>query len=232
MNRSIRVMTANLLVDRANLTYLGNVLEVVDPDVLVTQELGHKAADLIATRFPYHDLRPQLDSKGRGIAGRLEARFGEIPLPWRAGMWARIGQGPQQWLLANVHIRNPIVFPWWRTARLRKGQVDALFAWADHEAGGEPFVLAGDMNASPLWPVYRRLSGRWDDLLTGSDDPEVTARPTWAWRPGWPRLLRIDHVFGVGARAVSSQVIPLRGSDHAAVVVDLVLQRPDGPGPN
>jgi endonuclease/exonuclease/phosphatase (EEP) superfamily protein YafD len=29
-------------------------------------------------------------------------------------------------------------------------------------------------------------------------------------------------VLGTGARAVSSQVVPLRGSDHAAVVVDLV----------
>ncbi len=230
MNPSIRVMTANLLVDRANLTYLSNVLQVVDPDVLVIQELGHKAADLISSRFPYHDLRPQLDSKGRGIAVRLEARFGEIPLPWRPGMWARIGEGSQQWLLANVHIRNPIAFPWWRSARLREGQVDALFTWADNETEGQPFVLAGDMNASPLWPVYRRLSGRWDDLSTVPDGGQVRPEPTWAWRPGWPRLLRIDHVFGAGARGVSSQVIPLRGSDHAAVVVDLVLEtRPMSP---
>jgi endonuclease/exonuclease/phosphatase (EEP) superfamily protein YafD len=36
-------------------------------------------------------------------------------------------------------------------------------------------------------------------------------------------MLRIDHVFGSGVRAVGSKVIPLRGTDHAAVVVDLAV---------
>jgi endonuclease/exonuclease/phosphatase (EEP) superfamily protein YafD len=78
------------------------------------------------------------------------------------------------------------------------------------------------MNASPSWPVYRRLAERWDDLVAGAAaEAGVKSDPTWAWRPGWPRLLRIDHVFGTGARVVRTQVEPVRGSDHAAVVVDL-----------
>jgi endonuclease/exonuclease/phosphatase family metal-dependent hydrolase len=226
MNRSIRLMTANLLVDRAKLAHLRDVLEVVDPDFFITQELGHKAADLIASRFPHHHLRPQLDHKGRGIASRFPARFGEIPLPWRPGVWARVEQGPTEWLVGNIHLRNPIVFPWWTSARIRGRQLDALFAWADGEGAGRPLVLAGDMNASPAWPVYRRLAGRWVDLVARSaENAGETPAPTWAWRPGLPRLLRIDHEFGEGARAVASQVIPLRGTDHAAVVVDLVVDR-------
>jgi endonuclease/exonuclease/phosphatase (EEP) superfamily protein YafD len=85
-------------------------------------------------------------------------------------------------------------------------------------------VLAGDMNASPAWPLYRRLSGRWEDLVARSAlESDMNPAPTWAWRPGWPRVLRIDHVFGNGVRAVDSRVIPMRGSDHAAVVVDLMV---------
>jgi endonuclease/exonuclease/phosphatase (EEP) superfamily protein YafD len=224
MDRTIRLMTANLLVDRADIAYLGYVLDVVEPDLFAIQELGHTSADLIASRFPHHLLRPQLDSRGRGLASRLEARFGDIPLPWRAGVWATVEEGPQRWTVANVHMRNPIVFPWWRSVRIRTGQVEALFRWSEGQAEGGPIVLAGDMNASPAWPLYRRLSGRWEDLVARSAlESDTNPAPTWAWRPGWPRVLRIDHVFGNGVRAVDSRVIPMRGSDHAAVVVDLMV---------
>jgi endonuclease/exonuclease/phosphatase (EEP) superfamily protein YafD len=224
MDQPIRLMTANLLADRADLAYLGYVLDVIDPDFVVTQELGHKAAELMASRFPYHHLRPQLDAKGRGIAGKHEARFGEIPMQWRLGMWASVEEGPRPWILANIHVRNPIAFPWWRSVRFRKHQLESLLTWADGQGEGQPVLLAGDMNSSPAWPFYRRLSERWVDLVAQSaEGSDVAPPPTWAWRPGWPRVLRIDHVFGTGFRAVASQMVPLRGSDHAAVVVDLVF---------
>ena len=224
MERPIRLMTANLLVDRVDQVYLANVLEILDPDLFVIQELGHKTADLVASRFPHLYLRPDLDSKGRGIASRFSARFGEVPMPWRRGSWAIVEHTSGPLLVANIHIRNPIVFPWWKSVRIRGSQLDALDDWADAAVGALPFVLAGDMNASPGWPLYRRLAGRWEDLVARSaDDLEVSPVPTWAWRPGWPRLLRIDHVFGQGVRAIATQVVPLRGSDHAAVIVDLVV---------
>lgn len=224
MVSTIRLMTANLLVDRADRAHLRDVMEMLDPDVLVVQELGHKTAELIDSRFPHHELRPELDSKGRGIASKFPGRFGDIPMPWRAGLWARLQLGSGSMLVGNIHARNPIVFPWWRSVQLRTGQLDALFRWADEEVGEAPFVLAGDMNASPAWPFYRRLAERWDDIVARSAaESEGDPAPTWAWRPGWPRLLRIDHVFGTGARAVTTEVVPIRGSDHAAVVVDLAL---------
>jgi len=225
MDRPIRLMTANLLAGRADLTHLTEILERLEPDILVTQELGHDAAEMISARFPHHDLRPSDDARGRGIASSLGADFGEVPLPWRPGLWAQANVGSRPFLVANIHMRNPIVFPWWRSVRIRGQQLEALFAWADESAeGGVPFVLAGDMNASPAWPVYKELAGRWDDLVAGhAEESGEETTPTWAWRPRWPRLLRIDHVFGIGARVVSTLVEPMRGSDHAAVVVDLVF---------
>jgi endonuclease/exonuclease/phosphatase family metal-dependent hydrolase len=122
-------------------------------------------------------------------------------------------------------MRNPVVFPWWRSARIRGQQTRALIDWAaDFIEDHAPLVVAGDMNATPSWPLYRRLAGEWDDLVAGAvsrDGEKIFA--TWAWRPGWPRLLRIDHVFGAGARVVRTRVEPVRGSDHAAVVVDLLF---------
>ncbi|MET0567039.1 MAG: endonuclease/exonuclease/phosphatase family protein [Acidimicrobiia bacterium] len=225
MQRPIRLMTANLLADRADVAHLARMLKEVDPDLLLTQELGPTAAKTIAAHFPHHDLRPNDDARGRGIASRLSADFGEIPLPWRPGLWARLGDGSRSFLVANIHMRNPIVFPWWKSARIRGQQLDSLFAWADEYADmGMPFVLAGDINASPAWPAYKELAERWDDLVARSaEESGAATEPTWAWRPGWPRWLRIDHVFGTGARVVAARVEPMPGSDHAAVIVDLIF---------
>lgn len=223
MEGQLRLMTANLLVDRVDPVFLRDVLDMVQPDVVVLQELGHKTADLVERRFPYHHLRPELRSKGGGIASRLPGRFGDIPMPWRAGLWARLEHGTDGLLVANLHLRNPISFPWWSSYGLRRGQLEAILAWGDVQTD-ERLVLAGDMNSSPAWPLYRRMARRWEDLVARSAvDRGLSARPTWAWRPGWPRMLRIDHVFGAGVHPVGSEVIPLEGSDHAAVVIDLAL---------
>lgn len=217
-------MTANLLNGKADPGHLAGILDRLQPDLVVAQELGPDAAEVIADRFSHHDLRPEIDHRGRGIATRVPARFGEIPLPWRPGLWGEMDFGPRRLILANVHMRNPIVLPWWTSVRIRGRQLDALFEWAESVGLDDAVVVAGDMNASPAWPVYRRLTGRWEDLVAGSAlSSGVRTNPTWAWRPGWPRVLRIDHVFGTGARVVTTRVEPVRGSDHAAVIVDLEL---------
>ncbi|MCB1246114.1 MAG: endonuclease/exonuclease/phosphatase family protein, partial [Acidimicrobiia bacterium] len=78
----------------------------------------------------------------------------------------------------------------------------------------------GDMNSSPAWPVYKAMRRRWADLaVEASPEPE----PTWAWRPGWRRMLRIDHVFGSGVTAETTGVHAVAGSDHHALVVDVAL---------
>jgi endonuclease/exonuclease/phosphatase family metal-dependent hydrolase len=223
--RPFRLTTANLLNGRAEAEDLSRVLDLTEPDLVVTQELGPDGAEVLAESFPHHQLRPKLDHRGHGIASRIPAEFGEIPLPWRPGIWARLQIGGHRVVIASVHMRNAVTPPWWRSVRIRGRQLDALFEWADEFVGeDEVFVLAGDMNASPAWPVYRRLAERWDDLVAAAaDENESRAAPTWGWRPGWPRMLRIDHVFGRGARVVETRVDPVRGSDHAAVTVDLVL---------
>jgi len=223
MGKPLRLMTVNLLSVRAVPASLAEVIDRLQPDLVVTQELGPDAAEVLADRFPHHRLQPRVDHSGNGIASLIPAEFGEVPLPWRPGLWGRVEIRATRPIIAGVHMRNPVVMPWWRSARIRSEQLDALFDWAEGLVDSDaPFVVAGDMNASPSWPVYRRLAERWDDLVAGAAaEAGVKSDPTWAWRPGWPRLLRIDHVFGTGARVVMTQVEPVRGSDHAAVVVDL-----------
>ena len=213
-------MTSNLLHGGADVDDFRRVLGEIEPDVVVTQELGHEYIDVLADRFPNHYLHPADDFKGRGIATHLDVEFGDIPMPVRNGTSALLDVGGEPWNLAGIHLLNPIDFPWWTSVRHRREQLEAIDEWGP--GASQPVVIAGDFNASPRWPAYRFMARRWTDLVADQAATSgVAPERTWAWRPGWPRMLRIDHVFGSGVVAAGSGVVPIKGSDHAAVWVDL-----------
>lgn len=216
-------MTVNLLHVRSDANHFARVLERLNPDVVVVQELGPYCAEVLASVYPNHRLRPSLDFVGRGIATRLDATFGDIDLPGRPGTSAVLDVKGTAVRVAGMHLLNPLHFPWWVTARDRGRQLDGLFRWLDIGDDG-PVVIAGDFNASPRWPAYKMVVSRLTDLVSERAEREgVDPDRTWGWRPGWPRLLRIDHVFGDGVEATEVIVEPVRGTDHRALVVDIEL---------
>lgn len=143
-------------------------------------------------------------------------------MPHRAGVAALLD--PAQWPefaapveIIAVHLRNPIGGPPWSTTRDRIGQIEALERVIDSSpVTGR--VVCGDMNASPRWPAYRRLTGSLGDGILQVDDRPP---PTWAPRRNGKPVLRIDHVLVSGIRVVSARTVAIEGSDHQAVVVDL-----------
>lgn len=224
----LRLMTSNLLHDRCDVDHFAEVIADLRPDVVVTQELGVGCTDVLTDFYPNHRLHPAAGFRGRGIATRLDAAFDDIAMPGRDGTSATIDLGHTSVRVAGLHLLNPIQYPWWTMVRTRRGQIESLFRWIDDGPAQVPVLVAGDFNASPRWPAYRQVTSRLDDLVADWAD-RVGRRPerTWGWRPGWPKLLRIDHIFGRGLRADSVQVVGIRGSDHAAVVADLAV--PDVP---
>lgn len=215
---AFRLLTANLLHERLDLRAFAAMLDSYSPDVVVFQELTAEAAAVVAERFPNLGLRPALRFAGRGIATRFPVVFGHIWMPGRHGTYAELETTDGPVRLAGVHLQNPINFPWWVTARNREAQLDGLLEWVGQNE--PPIVVAGDFNASPAWPVYKRMASQFEDLVLAADpDPP----PTWAWRPRWPRVLRIDHVFGIGVESTKVEIVPVVGSDHAAIVIDLVV---------
>lgn len=223
MAASFRLMTANLLTDRSDKADFARVLDQIRPDVVVAQELVPTAAEIMAIRFPNHRLRPSFGFIGRGIATRFDAEFDEIDMPGRPGTSAILDVNGSPVRLAGVHLLNPTLFPWWATARARGRQLEGLFEWLDKD-GNAPTVVAGDFNASPRWPAYKIMAARLADLVAERAERNGE-RPdrTWSWRPGGPRLLRIDHVFGRRTRATEVAVVPVIGTDHHAVVVDIEI---------
>ena len=226
MGGSIRLMTSNLLHGGADVDAYRRLLNRLEPDVVVTQELGFGYVEVLTERYDNHYLHPSDDFTGRGIATHLDAEFGDIPMPARFGTSATLDFGGKPWNLAGVHLLNPIGFPWWTSVTTRSGQLEAIDLWSQTVSG--PSIVAGDFNASPRWPAYRHMAEGWTDLVA-EHVSESGERPekTWGWRPGWPRLLRIDHVFGRGVVANDVSVVLIKGSDHDAVVVDLSLTSTD-----
>lgn len=223
MTAPLRLMTVNLLHDRCDPSDFASVLAEVDPHIVVTQELGPMCADVLAGRYPHHRLRPALSFLGRGIATSLDASFGDIDMPGRPGTEAVVSIGRQTLRIAGVHLLNPVQYPWWDMVRTRRGQLEELFKWLE-DGRDQPVVVAGDFNASPRWPAYRQTTRHLDDLVAGwAERVGADTERTWGWRPGWPRMLRVDHIFGKGMLAEDVRVVPVRGSDHAAVVADLVV---------
>lgn len=221
MGTTFRLMTVNLLHERSDPSFFARVLERVAPDVVVTQELGPFSADVVASAFPNHRLRPALGFTGRGVATRFDVEFDDIDMPGRPGTAAVLDVAGTTVSLAGIHLLNPVHFPWWVTARGRGHQLEGLFTWLD-QAGDGPLLVAGDFNASPRWPAYKQMAGRLTDVVADWAEREgrKTER-TWGWRPGWPKMLRIDHVFGAGVSATEVRIQPMLGSDHSAVIVDV-----------
>lgn len=217
----LRALTANLYAENLDVDGFHGVLEELVPDVAMVQELSFEAAEVLAEFLPHGMLVPEVGTDGRGLALRAPADMELLPMVYRDALVARLE--PPAWPgsleVINVHMANPIMWPPWRSIRARGRQLDSLFG---HMALPGIRLVAGDFNASPAWPVYRRMVDRLEDaaVTVGQNGGPSPAR-TWGPTPGFPRLLRIDHVFVEGVVPTDARVVPLPGSDHSALLVEI-----------
>ena len=222
----LRVMTANLWANRVDAAAFGEQVRHFDPDVVVAQELGPAAAEQIAEIYPYGDLVPANDFMGMGIALNRPGKVTTLELPHKGALVGRLEPGDWPMLdepleIMNMHFAAPGP----------KGIPTALLArrrqWAgfeDYLATAEevPRLVIGDMNSTPLWPLYRKLAGRFVDAhRTVAKRFGRFPRRTWGPTPTSPRLLRIDHVFTDRVQVSDLWVVPIKGSDHSAIIFDV-----------
>jgi endonuclease/exonuclease/phosphatase family metal-dependent hydrolase len=227
---SVRLMTANLLKGGATAESLYDVLTEIKPDILAVQELTAAVAPVLRDEFPHHQLTIEPEGPGVGMAARRPVSWEELPMTGRSAVVATLQ--PADWPeftgpveVIAIHLTNPIAgFPW-TTTRARRGQLMAIERRLGTSAVARR-VLCGDLNATPMWPAYRRLRRHYQDGI-GEVEADQGRRPPRTWAPlrRGPRLLRIDHVLVSGVRVVSAEALPLAGSDHLAIVVDLTDDR-------
>jgi endonuclease/exonuclease/phosphatase family metal-dependent hydrolase len=230
MGAILRIVSANLWNGGAVADAFAEQVQALRADVVCVQELAPDQADALAQVMPHGRLEPADRLHGMGIALREPAEIARIPLRYRDAHAARLD--PKHWPglaapfeILNVHLAAPVNWPYHRQPAVRDAQLRGLFAHLD-AAPEQPRAVLGDFNATPAWPAYRRMARRLPDLVHAHARAQ-RARPRrtwphWPWLP-WLQLLRIDHCFGHGVRVEDVRVLRVRGSDHCALCVDLVL---------
>lgn len=215
----MRVLTANLYTGRAIVSSFASLIERVQPDVVVCQEVGTDAADMLERRFAHGVVvGDDHDHAGRAMVAHHPIDVGEIDMAHRPGLRTRLDIDGNQVELIGVHLANPVMG--FEAILDRRRQVAAVL---DHlDLAGTPAVVVGDLNATPAWPAYRRLRTRLRDGVSdaGRLNGNKVGR-TWAPRPGWAPWLRIDHILTAGVRLEDVAVRPIEGSDHRAVAATI-----------
>jgi endonuclease/exonuclease/phosphatase (EEP) superfamily protein YafD len=224
---SVRILTANLRDGRADPDALVALIEALDVDVACVQELGSRQADALARALPEGALGPNAIRRGLGIACRHPAAVERFSLPERDAWVARLS--PASWSqlrepieIINVHIKGPHTWPYFPRFHTRRGQLDGLLRWLEREPQ-QPRALLGDFNSSPIWPLYRSLAARLTDVAAARRGADRCR--TWPHVPalGLAGLIQIDHCFLSNLTALDVQTVPIQGSDHLGLCVDVTF---------
>lgn len=222
----IRVLTTNLWGIRVDAAGFEASLRYLDPDVVCAQELAPSAAEVLGDLYPHGELYPETDFRGMGIALRNPGKLSKIKMAQKNALVAVLE--PDDWPtvnealeIVNLHFAAPGPRHIPSQLRARRLQLAALERYL-RDAPSRPRLLVGDLNSTPIWPLYRRLLSQFTDVHKDIAR-QFRRRPRRTWGPThrWPRLLRIDHVLARGVQVSDLWVVPIPGSDHSGVVFDL-----------
>ena len=213
----LRILHANVLFTRSDLSKTVRFVQQQQADVVVLQEVtvAHIPPVWAALRgeFPYRDT---IRSKGPCHMLVLSRTPFVADLAARSLKVIHLSTTVRghSFDLYTVHPRTPIWYPWFRE---RNNQL--AFVAAGLTRSNRPAVLTGDFNISVFSPVYR--------LLFAEKTSITACRLGFGLQPTWPRFLPpaylpIDHAFTNGGFITTRfTTLAQPGSDHKAVLVDL-----------
>jgi endonuclease/exonuclease/phosphatase (EEP) superfamily protein YafD len=223
-DRVLRVMTANMKLGEADPEALVRLVREQEVDVLTVQELTAPLARELRAAGLDDELRashiaPAPGSAGGGIWTRrvsLEVREvpGALAGPLPAAGFRIPGQA--QAIVYGVHPPPP-------TGSVATDEWEADLASIPPAIEGGPLrIIAGDFNATLDHDALRDvIDGGYHDA---AEEAGVGLQPTWPNGRLFPPQVTIDHVL-VDARAevAGADVFDLPGSDHRAVLAEIVL---------
>lgn len=229
----IRIMSCNLQGGRASASALQEIIESEAIDVVCAQELSIELAEALAAVLPFSNMQHDRIQRANGIAARHPVRISPLRLPARDA-WAALLE-PDSWPsipraleIVNVHISAPHTWPYFPRGARRREQIDLLLQNRSKHLH-RPHAVVGDFNASPIWPVYKKMLELYSDGMLLAAGKDGGPKPTWPYFPllGLRGLIRIDHMFLRQLSARNSRIVEIPGTDHLGIILDLVVNQTD-----
>jgi endonuclease/exonuclease/phosphatase (EEP) superfamily protein YafD len=218
----LRIVTANSSFRNTTPDEWASALLALDADVIVVQEYAPTTREAlfragVRERYPRQSVSLRPYSAGVAMFSRLPMRGTSVPTFGQDGVAASVKVGDRWMRILNVHtVALPHRSAW------RDSFTDLERYLVDQPA---PLIAAGDFNAT-LWhqPMRELLQG---PLRDAHADRHRGLATTWpVGKPGVPFAL-LDHVLvtsTIDVRSVAERTLP--GSDHRAVVADLLVRYP------
>ncbi|WP_256961909.1 endonuclease/exonuclease/phosphatase family protein [Streptomyces sp. NRRL B-24572] len=232
----VRVLAANIEFGEATGALIDTIRRERPQLVFVSEcdrACGHTLTSTFATELPHHASVDADGSAGSVLLSAYPLRDKGIP-PARAKPRARgrvipaaMGMPGATAEIAGLPVRLQLAHP----LPPLPGRVDAwkreLGRIATVAAGrpyDEPFLLAGDFNASQDHAAFRAILDR-GRLQDAARLARTSRTPTWPTEGPVPPYVQIDHVLVSDDFSVAGIRFPaLAGSDHRAVLADLDLR--------
>ena len=222
---ALRFLSANLRYGRADAEAIVQYAEE-DADIVALQELTLaalarlQAAGLDRT-FPHRALREMDEPGGVGLWSRYPISDVRIDDGFWLGMLAadvHVPEAPVPTRVLTVHLSAPWPDPLqgWRDdlARLAGTLLTAA------RASTGPVLLAGDLNATPDMREFRRLLRQgYQDAGAQAGAGVVRTHPADIVAPP---VFAADHILTRGYMATSLRTLRVPGSDHRALLAQLV----------
>ncbi|WP_181043858.1 endonuclease/exonuclease/phosphatase family protein [Actinokineospora auranticolor] len=220
----LRVLTANLMLGKADPQTLVNLVRDTRTEVLFLQELTPAALDALDAAgvdrlLPYRVVRPMGGASGSGILAKVPLR--QIVLVENTVLENPAAvldlSGPVDIEVVAVHIVPPV-----NSDTDRKTWQRELASLPNPDSDGRPRILAGDFNATLDHNALTSFMARgYDD---GAEKAGEGMRPTWSSLSDFGPPVTIDHILVDRRIAVpNAAVYDLPGSDHNALFAEVAL---------
>lgn len=218
---AVRVLLANVLTSNDGHGRVVQLIREAQPDLIILIEINARwqaALEVLGQDYPFGEVIPLPDGYGLMLRSRrpLEAlrtrQFGNGSPP---ALVARLRVGGRPLLVIAIHPRSPITPA---KMRRRDAQLRAVAEFIAQQP--EPVILVGDLNTTSWSPIFTDLLG-----ISGLRDSRMGfgPQPTWPVRVPLARI-PLDHcLVPPGVHVRSRRIGPDIGSDHYAVLADLVI---------